>query len=129
MYRTLQFRSGWVDDPDFDDADNQTAPGARELADAIVACLAEHVTDLSGVEQHSFYGWGFSCAFHNASFYNVLSPAGHEGYLTTQYLGYWFDKLLFRKPRLRFDVYCNLLSNVLSQVENISEFEWDDYRS
>jgi hypothetical protein len=87
----------------------------------------QHFGKVSDIVQHSFYGWGFSCSNLGASYYCVLNPVGDEGHLTLKYQRYWFDRLLCRNPRQRFDATCAAVQAALEEVGNLSAFEWDDY--
>ncbi|MDP6442748.1 MAG: hypothetical protein QGG36_04400 [Pirellulaceae bacterium] len=126
MHRTVQFKSTWVNEPVFDENDNQEAPGARDLAEAIAAVVADHVSAVTRVENHSYYGWSFDSSYDGATFEHVLNPVDDEGYLTVRYVGFLVDRIRFRKPGKRFDKYCELLRTVLPLVEKTSDFEWTD---
>ena len=97
MYRKVEFKSEYPDDWQFDENDNPIAPGSREVADQIAAQLADHVSEVSPVDQHSYYGWSFETNFENCRFYQVLNPVDGDCYFTVQCLGYWIRKLLFKK--------------------------------
>ena len=129
MYRTIEFTSGWPDNSEFATEGNQVAPGARQLADEIAAHLASRVEEAPEIEQHSYYGWGFYCRFDGASYDCVFNPAGDSGYLTIQYLGYLFHKLLWRNPRARFESFCGVVGSALAQISDLSGFHWQSYRS
>jgi len=58
----------------FDSELNPAAPGARDLAETIVAKLRNRVSVVTQVEQHEFYGWAFETAVGKGAFYNVLNP-------------------------------------------------------
>ena len=121
MYRTLQFRSGWPNEWVFDSHGDPIAPGARELADSLVAELRKRMP-LTAVCQHRFYGWGFRAELEGAKFYHVLNPAD-EAYLTIRYERYWLDCLLMKRGGRRFDRYTALLTEVLSGMPKIADVQ------
>src|SRR5438874_28096 len=102
MYRTLTFRSIFPNEWRFDSQGNPVSPGARELADHIVAQLRKRLRNVTDVSQHSFYGWGFRGEFDRTLFYHVLNP-GDEMYLTVNYGHYGLDWLLMKRPGRRFN--------------------------
>jgi len=129
VYRTLEFKSEYPDEWQFDQEDNPIGPGSRELADEIAARLAEYASVISSVEQHSYYGWGFETRYENCTFYQVLNPADGDCYFTIQCLGYWLRKLLFKKPRQTFGRYCDVVDQALRRIPQISDLKWGDFRS
>jgi hypothetical protein len=129
MYRTVKFKSGYVDEPKFDDAGSPIAPGSRELAEDIVAALGPDVVVSGPVKQHSFYGWGFSNKFGFCKFYNVLNPAGEECYFTVSVNWYWLLSLLMMRPKAIFDRYCEIVDRALRSLPKVSDIVWESYRS
>ena len=128
MYRTVEFQSVFTNEWQFDDAGNAVAPGARELAGAIVASLRSRVQSTTTVEQHSYYGWGFDVVFANRRFYNVVNPLDVECFLTVKFPWQWFWALLLCRPREAFDRYCQVLSDSLAEIPQVSEVKWKAYR-
>ncbi len=123
MYRTIVFTSTFPDKWTFDENENPTAPGARELANAIAAKLRCHVQSVSPVQQHEYYGWGFGATTDDSTFYNVLNP-GDECYLTVSMNWYALKAILFRHPSNKFAHYCGLIAEVLREIPEISEVRW-----
>src|SRR5438093_7256005 len=120
MYRTLQFRSSLPNEWVFDSGDNPISPGARQLAEAIVAELKKQLRVVTDLSQHSFYGWGFTTQYDRASFYHVLNPV-EEVYLTVEYRQYWLHWLLRKHPRKRLDQYLSLLTDALKRIPGVSD--------
>src|SRR5688500_776577 len=97
MYRTVAFKFTSPDEWTFDQNNSPTAPGARDLAEAIVANLRPHVTTVSEIEQHEFYGWRFQATLDHSTFCNVLNPV-EECYLTVSMNWYELKWLLLKRP-------------------------------
>lgn len=125
MQRTLVFDSLWDNEWEFDSNESSVAPGARALAEEITSRLKKRVLTVSGIAQHSYYGWAFSTQFENCSFYHVSNPVD-EVYLTIGLRGYLFKALLLRRPRATFERYCDLLRDTLELVRDISGFRWQE---
>jgi hypothetical protein len=128
MYRTAAFTSTLEDGPVFED-DEQVAPGGRALTQAIVDRLRGTMTSVSDVDQHEYYGWSFSTETGDASYYNVLCPAGDECYLTVSMDWYVFKLLLLRRPKASFEHYCMAVKSVVESISGVSGVVWQDYRS
>lgn len=128
MYRTVVFKSAYPDEWKFDEKGNPLAPGARELADNFVGTLANHVSSVSPVEQHSYYGWRFVAKHNGCTFHNVMNPVGDECYMTLSMSWYWLKAVLGRKPWMAFDRYCGVLDQVLHSLTKVSNPVWEQYR-
>lgn len=124
MYRTVTFKSTFPNQWQFDHAGNAVAPGARELAEAIVASLRSRVESTTAIEQHSYFGWGFEVTFENRRFCNVVNPAGDEACLTVQFPWQWVWELLLRRPKKTFDRYCDVLADSLAAIPQVSAINW-----
>ena len=124
MHRTLVFDSSWENEWQFDSNGDAVAPGAKALAEEVVRVLKEIVSDISEVSQHSYYGWGFSTRFEDASFYQVLSPVENV-YLTVTMDSYFIKVLLLQRPQALLERYCVLLEKTLSEVQDISNLRWE----
>jgi hypothetical protein len=129
VYRTVQFASAWPDDSKFDPEGNLLVPGAKDLLAAISKQLQREVSEITGINQHSFYGWEFSCSFDRARFNCVLNPAGEQVYLTLHYGRFWLDMLRWRGPRQRFDAFCKVVDAAVRRIGRVSEVVWSDYRA
>jgi hypothetical protein len=129
MYRTVEFKHTFPDEWVFDENENPIAPGARELANAVVSGLSARISNVSRVQQHSFYGWGFDVEFEGSTFYNVVNPADEKCYLTVQMLGYWLKWLLRKRPRDSFERYSTVLTEVLRDIPALSGINWQQYRT
>ena len=125
MYRTLQFRSGWPCEWVFDAHENPVAPGARDLAEAIVQELKQDLPNTTEVSQHSYYGWSYETEYEGATFHQVINPTD-EVFLTVRYQGYWWHWLLLRGPHGRLERYCGLLAAAVRRVPGLSDLHWID---
>jgi hypothetical protein len=68
--------------------------------------------------------------FEDATFDNAVNPvAEDEWWLTVSMRGYFWRKLTFRRPRRVFERYCDVLTEALSRVPEVSEVEWREWRS
>src|SRR5690242_3760548 len=119
MYRTVQFVSSYPNEWSFNDKGDPLAPGARDLAEAIVTELRGHLPLVTMVEQHEYYGWGFHATCEGSRFYNVLNPAD-QCYLTVTMRAYYTKALLLRRPRRTFDRYCAILTSALQELPKVS---------
>jgi hypothetical protein len=113
----------------YDDAGEPVTPGGRWLAEAIAASLATSSGTTTEVDQHEYYGWGFTCRFGKHSFYQVLNAADEDVYLTVQMEWYLVKKFLRHKPHAAFERYCGLVSAALATIKGVSEVRWEDYTS
>ncbi|HJY77138.1 MAG TPA: hypothetical protein VKE95_10925 [Burkholderiales bacterium] len=128
MYRTVEFKSTFTNDWHFDANGNALAPGARKLAETIVARLQPRLDATTDIEQHSYYGWAFRATYSGHFFYNVLNPASDLCFLTVQCPWQWFRTLLLRRPPNRLERYCNVVSDALSEIPEVSGVSWQEYR-
>lgn len=128
MLRSVTFLSKFPNEWTFNENETPTAPGARELAETIVAKLRQRVVSVSEVDQHEYYGWGFWATTDRGTFYNVLNPAADECYLTLSMEWYAWKFLLFQRPRQTFDHYCEILTEALREIAEVSAIEWEEYR-
>ena len=88
------------------------------------------MAEVSSVEQHKSYGWGFFTTFEDCSFENVVNPIQpDEWWLTVSMSGYLIRKLTLRNPRRTFDRYCDVIAGVLGQVPEFSNPKWNDHVS
>jgi hypothetical protein len=129
MDRTVEFKSALPDEWQFAEDGNPVAPGSRGLADEIVAELSEKVSEITPVEQHSYYGWGFETRFEGCRFYHVLNPVAGDCYLTVQCVGYWRRRILFLRPQETFNRYCDVLDHALNNVRGVSDVRWTNYNA
>ena len=114
----------------YDDAGEPVTPGGRWLAEAIAASLATSSGTTTEVDQHEYYGWGFTCRYGKDSFYQVLNAVDEEEiYFTVQMEWYHVKKLLLRKPHVAFERYCGLVSVALAAIKFVSEVRWEEYES
>jgi hypothetical protein len=127
MYRTVVFNSTFPNEWKFDENENPSAPGARELAETIVAKLRPRVASVSEVEQHEYYGWGFTTTLQRGTFYNVLNPAD-DCYLTVSMDWYALKAILRQRPRQPFERYCDALVDALREISEVSNVRWEAYR-
>lgn len=130
MYRTVKFRCDRSIEWDYDDLGEPVTPGGRWLAEAIAASLATDSGTTTEVDQHEYYGWGFTCRVGKDSFYQVLNAVDQdEVYFTVQMEWYLVKKLLHRKPHVAFERYCGLVSAALAAITWVSEVRWEEYTS
>ncbi len=128
LYRAVEFQSSFQGDWRFDENDEPIGPGMRDLADAIVGRLGVHVTSVSPIRQHEYYGWGFDAVFEQSTFYNVINPIDQgECYLTVSMDSYVLKKLLMKRPQEAFDRYCNAVSDTLREIPEVSGIKWGTY--
>jgi hypothetical protein len=128
MYRTVQFESTFANEWRFDANEFPVAPGARDLAEAIVGELGKRVSGISAVEQHSFYGWAFEARYAGCRFINVVNPAEPVCYLTIHLCWYWLRAVLLQRPRRVYDEYCVVVSEALAAIPQVSGVRWEGYR-
>ncbi|MGJ8698097.1 MAG: hypothetical protein ACSHYF_17390 [Verrucomicrobiaceae bacterium] len=130
MYRTLIFRSESDDEPEFNDSEDQIRPGSRDVAEAIVEELGRlSAVNVSSIDQHEFYGWGFYTEVEGGSFYNVLNPVEDEAYLTVSMSFFFIKRMLLKKPKKCFEVYCSILTKAVEATGGATDLKWEDYRT
>ena len=128
MYRTVTFDTTFPNEWEFDETNSPVAPGARELAEALVNVLRGRASSITPIEQHEYYGWRFDVVVAKSTFFNVLNPAD-RCYLTVSMRWYWLKSIFGRQPRLSFERYCNLITDALREIPEVSAIEWEPYRS
>ena len=122
---TVRFSSAFPNQWLFDDEGNPSAPGARELADAIVAALRKQpgVTELTPVAQHENYGWIFSARYEDCTIRHFVNPIEQEAEVTLEVEGYLRKKLLLQRPGRTLLRYQQLLASTLNQIPQISDVQ------
>jgi hypothetical protein len=129
MHRTLELTSHFPNEWVFDENENPVAPGARELAEAIVSNLRARASSVTEVDQHEHYGWTFDVVFEGSTFSNVVNPVDEVDYLTVSMDGYRLKALLLERPRATFDRYCAVLHDALNAISEVSNLRWQPYGS
>jgi hypothetical protein len=96
------------------------------VADQIALSLVQRGARVSDVEQHEYYGWGFSSHIGRDSFYQVVNAPDNDVFLTIQMDRYLLGRLLLRRPRLAFDGYCALVEAALNSISSVSDVRWKE---
>lgn len=128
MYRTAEFTSSFPNEWVFDANENPIAPGARELAEAFAIELRRRVESTMPIGQRDYYGWEFVARFDGCRFLNVLNPVDDTCYLTVQLLWQWLRALLLQRPHATFERYCQVVSDTLAAIPQVSAVQWQGYR-
>ena len=126
MQRTVEFRSAFPNQWQFDEEGTPTAPGARELAEAILAALHQRGVTAGPIEQHSNYGWEFETRFQDLTFHNVVTPMEGEAAMVVETKGDLLNALMLRKPGRKFEGYCAVVGVALAQIPQVSDVQWEE---
>lgn len=124
MYRTVEFKSTFPSESEFDDNGDQVVPDGRALAESIAERLRPVVTTVSEITQHEYYGWSFLATSKNASYHHVVNAAGEDCFCTISMNWYWIKSLAWQHPKEPFDDYCTTLTQVLKCIPEISNVSW-----
>ena len=126
MQRTVEFRSAFANQWQFDEEGTPTAPGARELAEAIVAALQQRGVTTGSIHQHSNHGWGFETRFEELTFHNLVSPMEGEAAMVIETRSDLLNALMLRRPGRKFEGYCGVVGEALAQIPQVSDVQWEE---
>ena len=128
MYKTLSFQYAGALDWEYDETGEPVTPGGRALTERIAASLTFETVRSAAVEQHEYYGWGFTSELGRDSFYNVLNAVDPDVFFTVKMEWYLAKKTLFRSPEIALKRYCQILRDAVSSLDGVSEVKWEEQR-